>query len=276
MKNKSSPLGNAPESTPEPGKGELLLYQADAQGPRLEVRLYDESVWLSLNQMAELFQVDKSGISRHLKNVFEGGELQRDSVVAIFATTASDGKTYQVEHFNLDAIISVGCLLKKPTGKHKVQVGLSVWPPIGRIAGIAGWRALLHITASRDAASSQRKFSSPASMHCPPAPRFCAYSCAYSSTGGRFLPVLAHAPECSNINTFRIQPPFKNGSGTPAKRVNGLKPVSRVRIPPSPPFLIKTPGYVKVARCFFVVWGWGRRFDRQKNIPKNILLPDLV
>ncbi len=93
---------------PDEKRGELLLYQAEGDGPRLEVRLYDESVWLSLNQMAELFQVDKSGISRHLKNIFQTGELQRDSVVAKFATTAADNKTYQVEYFNLDAIISVG------------------------------------------------------------------------------------------------------------------------------------------------------------------------
>jgi hypothetical protein len=58
--------------------------------------------------MAELFGVDKSGISRHLKNVFELGELVREATVAKFATTAADGKTYRVEHFNLDAIISVG------------------------------------------------------------------------------------------------------------------------------------------------------------------------
>lgn len=58
--------------------------------------------------MAELFQVDKSGISRHLKNIFDTGELQAESVVANFATTAADGKTYQVDHYNLDAIISVG------------------------------------------------------------------------------------------------------------------------------------------------------------------------
>lgn len=88
--------------------GELLFFQTDGQGPKLEVRLYNESVWLSLNQLAELLQVDKSGISRHLKNIFSSGELQRDSVVAVFATTAADGKTYQVEYFNLDAIISVG------------------------------------------------------------------------------------------------------------------------------------------------------------------------
>ena len=99
---------NLPTELPDENRGELLLYQAEGDGPRLEVRLYDESVWLTLNQMADLFHVDKSGISRHLKKIFESGELQRDSVVAKFATTASDNKTYQVEYFNLDAIISVG------------------------------------------------------------------------------------------------------------------------------------------------------------------------
>ena len=99
----------ADTNTPSPQyQGEVLLYQADDQSPRLEVRLHNESVWLTLNQMAELFQVDKSGISRHLKNVFDTGELLREAVVANFATTATDGKTYQVDYFNLDAIISVG------------------------------------------------------------------------------------------------------------------------------------------------------------------------
>ena len=65
------------------------------------------TVWLTQQQMAELFQVDKSGISRRLKNIFETGELSLDLVVAGFATTAADGKTYQVEHYNLDVIISV-------------------------------------------------------------------------------------------------------------------------------------------------------------------------
>lgn len=63
--------------------------------------LQSETVWLTINQMAELFGVDKSGINRHMKNVDESGELDKSSVVAIFATTASDGKTYQVEYYNL-------------------------------------------------------------------------------------------------------------------------------------------------------------------------------
>lgn len=66
--------------------------------------------------MSILFQRDKSTISRHVKNVFEDGELMKDSVVAKFATTASDGKTYQVEYYNLDAIISVGYRVKSKRG----------------------------------------------------------------------------------------------------------------------------------------------------------------
>jgi len=69
--------------------------------------LHAENVWLSLNQLAELFQRDKSVISRHIKSIFEEGELKQDRVVANFAT-AADGKTYQVEYFNLDVIISIG------------------------------------------------------------------------------------------------------------------------------------------------------------------------
>lgn len=72
--------------------------------------------WLSLDQMAELFQRDKSTISRHIKNIFEEDELQRNSVVANFATTASDRKTYQVDYYNLDVIISVGYRVKSRRG----------------------------------------------------------------------------------------------------------------------------------------------------------------
>lgn len=90
------------------GLGEIVLYRAADGGPALDVRLERESVWLSLNQLADLFERDKSVISRHLRNVFKEGELERTAVVAKNATTAADGKIYQVEYFNLDAIISVG------------------------------------------------------------------------------------------------------------------------------------------------------------------------
>ncbi|MEI7894699.1 MAG: RhuM family protein [Myxococcales bacterium] len=78
----------------------------------VEVRFDGETAWLSLAQMVELFQRDKSVISRHLKNLFDEGELERASVVAESATTAADGKTYQVEYFSLDVIISVGYRVK--------------------------------------------------------------------------------------------------------------------------------------------------------------------
>jgi hypothetical protein len=89
-------------------KGEILIYETQTGESQLEVKLQNESLWLNLNQLSQLFERDKSVISRHLKNIFAEAELEQNSVVAFFATTASDKKTYQVEHFNLDAIISVG------------------------------------------------------------------------------------------------------------------------------------------------------------------------
>lgn len=94
----------------------VILYQGTDGTTSLEVHLDHDTVWLSLTQMAELFNRDKSVISRHLHNVFREGELLRDSVVAKFATTAADGKTYQVEYFNLDVIISVGYRVKSQQG----------------------------------------------------------------------------------------------------------------------------------------------------------------
>ncbi|MHB1281828.1 MAG: RhuM family protein [Acidithiobacillus sp.] len=85
---------------------EILIYEGGEA--RVEVRVEHENVWLSLQQLADLFGRDKSVISRHLRNIFASGELDRDAVVAKNATTAADGKTYLVEYFNLDVIISVG------------------------------------------------------------------------------------------------------------------------------------------------------------------------
>ena len=99
-----------------PESAEFLLYQTEDGQTRLEVAFRGETCWLSLNQLAELFQRDKSVISRHIKNIFDEGELARESVVAKFATTAVDGKTYQVDYFNLDVIISVGYRVKSHRG----------------------------------------------------------------------------------------------------------------------------------------------------------------
>ena len=97
-------------------KGEIVIYQTNDGLTKIDVKFENETVWLSLDQMAELFQRDKSTISRHIKNVFDEGELLRESVVAKNATTANDGKTYMVEYFNLDVIISIGYRVKSLRG----------------------------------------------------------------------------------------------------------------------------------------------------------------
>lgn len=97
-------------------KGEIIIYQTEDGLSKIDVKVENETVWLSLDQMADLFQRDKSTISRHIRNVFSDGELSKDSVVANFATTAADGKTYQVEYYNLDVIISVGYRVKSKRG----------------------------------------------------------------------------------------------------------------------------------------------------------------
>ncbi|MBC8017750.1 MAG: virulence RhuM family protein [Verrucomicrobia bacterium] len=95
---------------------DFLLYQTEDGKTRIEAKFQGETVWLSLNQMVDLFQRDKSVVSKHIRNVFDEGELRREAVVANFATTASDGKTYQVDHYNLDVIISVGYRVKSHRG----------------------------------------------------------------------------------------------------------------------------------------------------------------
>ena len=98
------------------GNGEIAVYQERSGRVRLEVRLAGDTVWLSLAQMAVLFGRDKSLISRHLRRTFETGEVRRPAAVARNATTAADGKTYQVEYYNLDAILSVGYRVNSKRG----------------------------------------------------------------------------------------------------------------------------------------------------------------
>ena len=97
-------------------KSNMIIYTTEDGLTKIETTFDEDTVWLSIDQMAELFQRDKSTISRHIKNVFSEGELQRESVVANFATTAADGKTYQVDYYNLDVIISVGYRVKSKRG----------------------------------------------------------------------------------------------------------------------------------------------------------------
>ncbi|MBK5252185.1 MAG: virulence RhuM family protein [Peptostreptococcaceae bacterium] len=95
---------------------EIIMYQTEDGLTKIETNFDGDTVWLSIDQMAGLFQRDKSTISRHIKNIFTEGELERNSVVANFATTAPDGKTYQVDYYNLDVIISVGYRVKSLRG----------------------------------------------------------------------------------------------------------------------------------------------------------------
>lgn len=97
-------------------EGELILYATEDGAAEIQLRAVDGTVWLSLNQIADLFGRDKSVISRHIKAVFDDGELAAESVVACFATTAADGKTYQVDHYRLEMILAVGYRVRSPRG----------------------------------------------------------------------------------------------------------------------------------------------------------------
>ena len=97
-------------------RGEVIIYQTDDGITKLEVNMHDDTVWLSIDQMAELFQRDRSVIGKHVRNVFKEGELKKESVWAKFAYTATDGKEYNVDFYNLDVIISVGYRVKSKRG----------------------------------------------------------------------------------------------------------------------------------------------------------------
>lgn len=93
-------------------EGQLLIYQTEDSTLRIEVRLEAESVWLSQQHMATLFQTSKQNVSLHLRNIFNEGELEEDSVVKESLTTAADGKNYRTKLYSLDAIICVGYRVK--------------------------------------------------------------------------------------------------------------------------------------------------------------------
>ncbi|OHD99007.1 MAG: cell filamentation protein Fic [Sulfurimonas sp. RIFCSPHIGHO2_12_FULL_36_9] len=87
---------------------EFLIFTSQSGENSIEVKVFDESVWLTQAMIAQLFDTTKQNVSLHIKNIFESGELDENSVVKDFLTTANDGKTYNTKHYNLDAIISVG------------------------------------------------------------------------------------------------------------------------------------------------------------------------
>ena len=98
--------------------GEILIYQTDDGQTNIEVKIEDDTVWLTQQQLTELYQCSKSNISEHIKHIFEEGELDKDAVVRKFRTTADDGKTYNVTYYNLDMIISLGYRIKSGIAKN--------------------------------------------------------------------------------------------------------------------------------------------------------------
>lgn len=93
-------------------KGEVVIYQSEDGLTQIEVKLESETIWLTQDQLVNLYQSSKSNVSEHIKHIFEEGELNRDSVVRNFRTTATDGKVYRVNYYNLDMIISLGYRIK--------------------------------------------------------------------------------------------------------------------------------------------------------------------
>ena len=105
-------------NTMEDNNGNILIYQSEDGKTHIEVRLNNETVWLTQAQLCELFGKSKSTISEHISHIFEEGELERESVVRKFRTTAEDGKMYETTYYNLDVIISVGYRVKSLQGTH--------------------------------------------------------------------------------------------------------------------------------------------------------------
>ena len=98
--------------------GNIIIYQSEDGKTHIEVRVEQETVWLTQQQLCELYQSSKSNVSEHIKHIFEDGELDESSVVRKFRTTASDGKTYEVNHYNLDMIISLGYRIRSIVATH--------------------------------------------------------------------------------------------------------------------------------------------------------------
>ena len=97
---------------------EIIIYESDDGKPKISVRVENETVWLTQAQLVELFHSSKANVSEHIKHIFEEGELERNSVVRKFRTTAADGKNYSIVHYDLDMIISLGYRIKSSIATH--------------------------------------------------------------------------------------------------------------------------------------------------------------
>lgn len=149
-------------------ENEIIIYQTQDGQTKIDVRIENETVWLTQNQMVELFQSSKANISEHISHIFEEGELDENSVVRNFRTTASDGKNYNTKHYNLDVIISVGYRVKSLRGtqfriwttqvlKEYMKKGFALNDDLLKEAGGGGyWKELLE--RIRDIRSSEKVF----------------------------------------------------------------------------------------------------------------------
>ena len=108
-------MTDAKSLIPDENRGDIVIYQTEDGGTKIDVRFVDETVWLTQAQLCELYQSGKSNVSEHIKHIFEEGELEENSVIRKFRTTASDGKQYSVTYYNLDMIISLGYRIKSKT-----------------------------------------------------------------------------------------------------------------------------------------------------------------
>ena len=149
-------------------ENEIIIYQTQDGQTKIDVRIENETVWLTQNQMVELFQSSKANISEHISHIFEEGELNENSVVRKFRTTAQDGKNYEVKHYNLDVIISVGYRVKSLRGtqfriwatqilKEYMRKGFALNDDLLKQSGGGGyWKELLE--RIRDIRSSEKVF----------------------------------------------------------------------------------------------------------------------
>ena len=149
-------------------ENEIIIYQTQDGRTKIDVRIENETVWLTQNQMVELFQSSKANISEHISHIFEEGELDENSVVRNFRTTASDGKNYNTKHYNLDVIISVGYRVNSLRGtqfriwatqvlKEYMKKGFALNDDLLKEAGGGGyWKELLE--RIRDIRSSEKVF----------------------------------------------------------------------------------------------------------------------
>ena len=152
----------------EKSHGEVVIYTTDEGNTKIDVRFIDDTVWLSQAQLCKLYQTSKSNISEHIKHIFEENELNEESVVRNFRTTSSDGKNYNILHYNLDMIISLGYRVKSKIAtnfrkwatdrlKEYIIKGFSIDDErLKNAGGGAYWKELLD--RIRDIRSSEKVF----------------------------------------------------------------------------------------------------------------------